>query len=211
MSCLANNSMKGEPSDFKLKYARILEILPSVADCAGERLILIGGTALAVFHLRHRLSVDLDFATNGNDDVSSKEKLKGCLSSKGVRAFRSRFSNQFVIQFSDTSIKVEILPPTFRVQTPEWHDLGGGTRMLVASIGDILCMKEHAYSERKEARDLFDLFCIMRANGGQADILPLIKKHGAPKNMERLEAMVFSRADFEEFNGLISDASKTGG
>ena len=142
--------MKG---DFALKYARILEILPSVAECTDGKLILVGGTALAIFHLKHRLSVDLDFATLGGDDAKAKEALKGCLSSKGVRAFRSRFSNQFVVHFEDTSIKVEVLPPSFKVKKAEWHSVGG-SRLLVASLGDILRMKEAAYAEREEARDL---------------------------------------------------------
>lgn len=198
--------MKG---DFALKYARILEILPSVAACTEGKLVLIGGTALAVFHLKHRLSVDLDFATLGGDDVRAKEALKGCLSAKGVRAFRSRFSNQFVMHFEDTSIKVEILPPSFKVEKPEWHGVGE-SRLLVASINDIFRMKNEAYAERKEARDLFDVMMILKSKGDS--LLPLasmVKKHGAPKNMERLEAMVFSKDDFEEFKKGVSNASKT--
>ncbi|HIH30614.1 TPA: nucleotidyl transferase AbiEii/AbiGii toxin family protein [Candidatus Micrarchaeota archaeon] len=198
--------MKG---NFALKYARILEILPSVAECTGGRLVLVGGTALAIFHLKHRLSVDLDFATLGSDDVQAKEALKGCLSAKGVRAFRSRFSNQFVIHFEDTSIKVEVLPPSFKVNKAEWHEVGG-SGLLVASLEDILRMKEGAYAERKEARDLFDVMLILKSTGEPLlRMRSMIKKNGAPKNMERLQAMVFSKADFEEFEGEVSDASKT--
>jgi len=113
--------MKG---DFEKKYERIVEFLPVIANCADGKIVLVGGTALAVFHLKHRLSVDLDFATLGQDDVNAKEALKGCLSAKGVRAFRSVFHNQFVIHFDDTSIKVEVLPPSFKVEKPEEHEVG---------------------------------------------------------------------------------------
>lgn len=199
--------MKG---DYTKKYGRILEILPSIADCTDGKLVLIGGTALAVFHLKHRLSVDLDFATLGQDDVDAKQALKGCLSAKGVRAFRSKFQNQFVIHFEDTSIKVEVLPPSFKVEKAEWHSVGK-SRMLVASLNDLLRMKETAYSERKEARDLFDIMAILKNEGTPtAQVTRLIKKHGAPKNMERLEAMVFRKEDFENFKKVVLDASKNG-
>ncbi len=199
--------MKG---DFALKYSRILEILPSVADCADGKIVLVGGTALAIFHLKHRLSVDLDFATLGTDDAGAKEALKGCLSAKGVRAFRSRFSNQFVVHFSDTSIKVEVLPPSFKVEKTEWHPVGG-SRLLVASLDDIFRMKIAAYGERKEARDLFDISAILESKGKSGmHVQDLIRKHGPPKNMERLEAMVFNKAGFEEFRKAVSNASKTG-
>ncbi len=199
--------MKG---DFAPKYARILDILPSIAECADGKLVLVGGTALAIFHLKHRLSVDLDFATLGDDDEAAKQALKGCLSAKGVRAFRSKFSNQFIIHFEDTSIKVEVLPPSFKVNKPEWREVGG-SRFLVASIEDILRMKETAYAERKEARDLFDIMFILKSRGEpHLRIRSMIKKHGAPKSMERLAAMVFSKEDFEEFGREVSDASKTG-
>ena len=99
---------------FQLKYQKILDIMPDIAECANKELILIGGTALSLFHLKHRISVDLDFIpikTNGNSDVTLKERLKGCISKKGYRAQRSAYTNQFTIQFEETSIKVEILIP----------------------------------------------------------------------------------------------------
>jgi predicted nucleotidyltransferase component of viral defense system len=198
--------MKG---DFGLKYARVLEILPAVAECTGGKLVLVGGTALAVFHLNHRISVDLDFATLGQDDVDAKAALKGCLSAKGVRAFRSVYRNQFVIHFSDTSIKVEILPPTFKVEKPEAHEIGS-SKLLVASVEDIFHMKLAAYAGRNEARDLFDVLAILKSKGKpNGTVQMLIKKHGAPRNMERLEALVPSKAAFEEFAKVVSDASKT--
>lgn len=198
--------MKG---DFDLKYARVLEILPAVAECTDGKLVLIGGTALAVFHLRHRISVDLDFATIGQDDVKAKEALKGCLSAKGVRAFRSVYHNQFVIHFDDTSIKVEILPPSFKVEKPEAHEMGG-SNLLVASMDDIYRMKLVAYSERKEARDLFDIISILKSRGKPNGVVDaLVKKHGMPRNMERLEALVPDKAAFEEFAKVVHHASKT--
>ncbi len=45
---------------FALKYGRIKQILNDVAGCAAQQLVLVGGTALALFYLHHRVSVDLD-------------------------------------------------------------------------------------------------------------------------------------------------------
>ena len=198
--------MKG---DFDLKYARVLEILPAVAECTDGKLVLIGGTALAVFHLKHRISVDLDFATFGSDDVKAKEALKGCLSAKGVRAFRSAYHNHFVIHLDDTSIKVEILPPSFKVEKPEAHEMGG-SKLLVASVDDIYRMKLVAYAGRKEARDLFDILSILKSRGKSNGVVDaLVEKHGAPRNMERLEVLVPDKAAFEEFANVVHHASKT--
>jgi len=83
--------------------------------------------------------------------------------------------------------------------------------MLVASLADIFRMKEDAYSERKEARDLFDILAILKSQGKPlAPVVQLIKKHGAPKNMERLERMVFRKEDFKEFETVVFNASKNG-
>ena len=86
---------------FNRKYKKVLEILPDVAACAQGKLVLVGGTALALFYLKHRVSVDLDFVPVEGDEVKLKEALKGCLTSKGYRTTPGAFKNQFVVQFED--------------------------------------------------------------------------------------------------------------
>ena len=141
------------------KYQRILESIEDIADATKEKLILVGGTALAIFYLNHRASQDLDFMPLKGDDAKMNEWFKGQLSKKGFKTLRSTYTNMFVVQFDDTSIKVELFFPTPKPAKIEKMPVGR-TTMLVASLDDLLTMKTHAYRERKEARDLYDVVSI---------------------------------------------------
>ncbi|MEM3555197.1 MAG: nucleotidyl transferase AbiEii/AbiGii toxin family protein [Candidatus Micrarchaeia archaeon] len=191
---------------FNRKYKKVLEILPDVAECAQGRLILVGGTALALFYLKHRVSVDLDFVPIAGDETKLKEELKGCLSKKGYRTVPGAFRNQFIIQFEDTSIKVEVFEPELKLKKLQEH-VFGGTKIRVASLEDILKMKLSAYRERNEARDLFDIFCILKGKGASAMVKKLIKKSGSPKGADTISAMAVNQEDAAAFQKVISDAS----
>lgn len=196
---------------FNTRYKKVLEILPDAAECAHSKLILVGGTALALFYLRHRISVDLDFVPVSGDEVKLKEKLKGCLTKNGYRTTVGAFKNQFIIQFEATSIKVEVFKPERKVTRAEEHVLSG-VKVKVASLNDILRMKVSAYSDRREARDAFDVFCILRSrNRGAGIVKKLILKSGPPENMDEVRNLALDNADVIEFERVISDAvSKTG-
>lgn len=202
---------------FGRKYKRVLEILPDVAECAQGKLVLVGGTALALFHLKHRVSVDLDFVPAngdcalgrsspppGGDDVKLKEGLKGCMTKKGYRTTPGRFKNQFVVQFEDTSIKVEIFIPGEKVKLAEGHAFGARA-VKVASIDDIFQMKIAAYKDRREARDLFDIFCVLQSRGaGFGMVKKLVSTSGMPKNIEDIKLMAVNPSDAAEFQKVIS-------
>jgi len=192
---------------FKRKYKKVLEILPDVAECAQGNLILVGGTALALFYLKHRVSVDLDFVPIAGDETKLKEELKGCLSKKDYRTTPGAFQNQFVVQFEDTSIKVEVFEPDRKIRKVQEH-IFGGAKIKVASLDDILQMKLSAYADRKEARDLFDLFCIIKAKTGSLGVVKkLISKSGMPKNIDDIGAMAMTLDDAAEFQKVVFDAS----
>lgn|SRR3989338_5140808 len=192
---------------FNRKYKKVLEILPDVAECAQGNLILVGGTALALFYLKHRVSVDLDFVPVGGDETKLKEALKGCLSKRGYRAITGAFQNQFVVQFEDTSIKVEVFEPERKIKLVE-EQVFGGAKIKVASLDDIFQMKQDAYSDRTEARDLFDIFCTLKEKGESFALLKkLISKSGAPKNTGDIAAMASKPEDAAEFEKAISNAS----
>jgi len=192
---------------FGRKYKRVLEILPDVAECAQGKLILVGGSALALFHLKHRVSIDLDFVPVAGDDIKLKEGLKGCMTKKGYRTIPGRFKNQFVVQFEDTSIKVEVFIPSREIKRVEEHEFGA--RMVnVASLEDILQMKIAAYKDRSEARDLFDIFCILKASdSGFGTVKKLVSACGMPKNSEDIEAMAVNQSDAAGLQKVILDAS----
>lgn len=188
------------------KYKKVLEVLPDVAECAHSELILVGGTALALFYLKHRISVDLDFVPVSGDEVKLKEELKGCITKSGYRTSVGAFKNQFIIQFEDTSIKVEVFKPTRRVKRTEEH-VFSGVKIKVASLDDILSMKIAAYADRREARDLFDIFCIARSKKENLVVVKrLVSKNGAPKNIGEARNLILNDPDAVEFEKVVSDA-----
>lgn len=189
------------------KYNKVLEVLPDVAECAHSELILVGGTALALFHLKHRISVDLDFVPASGDNVKHKEALKGCLTKGGYRTTVGAFKNQFVILFEGTGIKVEVFKPDRRIARAESR-IFGGVKIEVASLDDIFNMKLSAYSDRKEARDLFDIFSILKHKGeGFGALKRPITKNGAPKNMDEVRGLAANGADVDEFEKVISSVA----
>ncbi len=194
---------------FERKYRRVLEILPDLAQAAEDRLVLVGGTALAVFYLQHRTSVDVDFVPTKEPDYKMKEMLKGALSAKGYRTQRSAYANQFVVRFEDTAIKVEVFEPEYKIRKIERHEIRG-RELQVASMEDIFRMKKQAYKDRHAARDLFDLYCMARRDGnGEEIVWQMIKKSGSPERLEEFGYMVAKPADYEEFLKVIRSCSLT--
>ena len=191
------------------KYRRVLEILPDVAQGAGGKLILVGGTALALVYLHHRISIDLDFVPAKGRDHELKEMLKGALSSKGYQTQRSAYANQFVVQFEDASIKVEIFEPEYKIGKVEKYN-AEGSELPVASLPDIFEMKKIAYRERHASRDLFDIYHILKKKGANFSLLEeMLRKNGQPERLAELNDMLFSQADFEEFVSVVKKCSPT--
>ena len=189
---------------FQRKYRLATDILSDVADCAHGRLILVGGTALALFYLEHRVSVDLDFVPVSGDDAKEKEALKGCLSKKGYRTQRARFSNQFIVQSESTSVKVEVFTPEEKVRKTEKRILGG-RELMVASLDDLLRMKAEAYSNRRKSRDLFDVVAILQKEGRDLSLAEkLIAEHGRPDDSGELEQMDPDEAVLSSFRKVLA-------
>ncbi|MEW6329520.1 MAG: nucleotidyl transferase AbiEii/AbiGii toxin family protein [Candidatus Micrarchaeota archaeon] len=195
---------------FNRKYKKVLEVLPDVAGCSRGKLILVGGTALALFYLNHRVSVDMDFVPLEGSETRLKEELKGCMTKKGYRTTGGAYKNQFVVQFEDTSIKVEVFSPEHKLKRFE-ERVFGNAKIPVASIDDLLRLKIKAYENRREARDLFDVFCITKKRQDSEIVKRLISKYGMPKNIQEVESFVLKGQDFELFCKVIENASKTGG
>lgn len=192
---------------FFKKYSRILESIEDVAECVDGELILIGGTALALFYLKHRVSIDLDFVpVNQNTEDTAKEKLKGALSKKGYRTQRTTYANQFIVQFEDCSVKVEIFTPEREIKQIQEFSLGS-KKIKVASIEDLLAMKQDAYYQRLEARDLYDIvFLLKKLNRDPTSLIRLLLSYGKPKNISDLQNMV-SQSQFLIFEEVLKNAT----
>jgi predicted nucleotidyltransferase component of viral defense system len=189
---------------FERKYNLAKTILADVADCIDCRLILVGGTALAVFYLQHRVSVDLDFVPlSGEDVAAAKQALKGCMSTKGYTTQQARWRNQFIVQSETTSIKVEVFTPEEKVGKTEKR-VYGSKEILVASLDDLLKMKTLAFSQRGKARDLFDVVAILLKTGKSlSQAVELVKKRGIPDDVAELEQMAPDEKVIAEFKKVI--------
>lgn len=192
---------------FHRKYKRVLEVIADVAECADGKLILVGGTALALFYLRHRISLDLDFVPVGMDETGASRALKGCLSKKGYRATRGIYANQFVLQFQDTGIKIEVFEPETPVR--EYTEIRvGDAKLKVATVEEIFRMKIDTYIRRREARDIYDILFMMKEKGDFSQLAEILRS-GQPKNMETLGDLVDNKENYEFFVKVMKDASKT--
>lgn len=194
---------------FQKKYLRILESIEDIAECIEEKLILVGGTALALFYLNHRASVDLDFIPVEKDtEEKAKEKLKGAISKKGYKTIRTTYTNQFVIQFEDCSVKVEIFTPEEDIKVyNEFHV--GQQKIRVASLQDMLKMKLTIYEKRLEARDIYDIIFILKKLKQKEKIaIDLVKRCGKPKNIEELKNMV-TEVDYVYFEEVLKRVDTT--
>jgi len=192
------------------RYKKVLDILPDVAECTRGKLVLAGGTALALFHLEHRISIDLDFIPLHGKEERAKEALKGCLSRKGYRTTVGAYSNQFVVQFEDTGIKIEIFSPKHKIKGYIEFDVGS-SKMLVCSVDEILELKMESYADRKEAKDLFDVIFILKERAqGFGAVEKLLSETGPPVNMDYVRRIALGEEDYQYFVKVVEDASKTG-
>ncbi len=152
----------------------------------------------------------MDFIPVSGDEVKLKEMLKGCLTKHGYRTAPAAHWNQFVIHFEDTSIKIEIFTSQYKITKIEKFSFGINT-LLVASLEDILELKFLAYKNRKEARDLYDIFCILKNKNLDFDaIKTLVKETGPPVNEEELEKLVIDTDSYEAYEEVVKNVSKAG-
>ena len=188
------------------KYLRVMEILPDVAQCTNGKLVLVGGTALTLFYLNHRISVDLDFNPIIGNDKKLKEELKGCLTKSGYRTIAGNYENQFIVQFENTSIKIEIFEPDPEEKVKHVEErIFAGAKVNAASLKDLLRMKVKTYGKRKEVRDLFDIFYIIKKGDRDFGLInELISKSGLPSEIDKISELAFNSEDVLEFKKVIS-------
>jgi hypothetical protein len=124
---------------------------------------LTGGTALAEFHLGHRLSFDLDLFTGEAGLVAPMsrqvDQLDGRHGLQVTAARRFASYAEFVVAQADEQVKVDLaLDAPFHFQPPEPSDAG----VWVNSYEDLKVDKVLAYYGRAEPRDAVDLYFLLR-------------------------------------------------
>ncbi|MBI4065561.1 nucleotidyl transferase AbiEii/AbiGii toxin family protein [Candidatus Gottesmanbacteria bacterium] len=127
---------------------------------------LTGGTALTAFHLRHRLSEDLDFFTESEVSLPDlrlffANNLKR-LNIKDIKEQEHPGMVFFYLTFMDnTTLKVDFV--NFPYRPVEQGTLVKGLR--IDSVFDIALNKLYTLSDRLRARDYVDLYCILTFQG----------------------------------------------
>lgn len=190
-----------------LKQKRVIELLPFIAKCIQGRAVLIGGTALALFHLNHRISIDIDLAVE-KDDVELSRELKGCLSKIGFTTKPTAYKNVFTVNFEETAVRVEVFIPEIKIKQPK-DVVVSGAALKVGSLDDLFELKLLAYKNRKAVRDLFDIWSLLKAmKTPPKTLVTILKENSLPvENTAELKTMGVSDEEIKKFLEAIKNAS----
>ena len=138
----------------------------------GQLFFLTGGTALAAYHLHHRLSVDLDLFTLG--DLALREtdvlipQLAADLGCRIGRARRTEHFRQFLLEpEAGESLQIDLVRD-FGPQYGEHIKMGD---IVVDSMENIGANKLTAILGRTEPKDFVDLYFILHAGYDFDDLL----------------------------------------
>ncbi len=136
------------------------EIWPQLAAAPRLRLVLYGGTAVAL-HLGHRVSVDFDFF---GDAPLDKHRIEQSF------AF---MAGATTVQEADNTLVVIATLPSGAVKVSFFGGIGigrindplqtEGATLLVASLEDLLVTKLKAILDRAEAKDYRDISALLSA------------------------------------------------
>jgi hypothetical protein len=136
------------------------EIWPQLAPATRLSFVLYGGTAVALY-LGHRISVDFDFFRSAP------------LDKKEIESAFAFMRDAQIIQESDNTLVVLAPMPSGAVKLSFFGGLAIGrinepcqtkdTKLLVASMDDLLATKLKAILDRAEAKDYQDISAILSA------------------------------------------------
>ena len=143
------------------KSQKNILVLLSEEKLIAESFYLTGGTALAEFYLKHRLSEDLDFFSEKEFDpifVSSVlKKIKDKAGVKKVNFEQSFNRNLFFLELGNETIKTEFTYfPFGRIESK--NKFGN---LYIDSLIDIAVNKIFTIYQKPRSRDFIDLYCIL--------------------------------------------------
>jgi predicted nucleotidyltransferase component of viral defense system len=152
---------------------KILELI-SNDKMMSEFFYLTGGTALAEFYLRHRLSEDLDFFSerefNPQDVYTFLTTLKKLIGLKKIAYEQSFNRNLFFLHLNKEIIKTEFTYFPF----PRIEKKLKQNRLYIDSLQDIAINKIFTIYQKPRSRDFIDLYYIIKEK--KYAINDLIKK-----------------------------------
>lgn len=145
-----------------------------------DNFYLTGGTALAEFYLKHRLSEDLDFFSENEFNPQSISvffgKIKRCAKIKKVEFHQSFNRNLFFLDLTDgDKIKTEFTYfPFERIDKKKKME-----NLHIDSLLDIAVNKAFTIYQNPRSRDFIDLYFILKnppAGGKNLSLDGLVKK-----------------------------------
>jgi hypothetical protein len=150
---------------------------------------LSGGTALCAFHLRHRVSDDLDFFSELEVPVEAVLDFLGGLN-MGAPDYHHLFDRRIFLlrEARGAALKVEFTRYPF-ARCEAGLEIDG---IRVDSLRDILANKLLALTERSEPKDFVDLYAGLRAPGAPA-FDPLVADAEAKFGVRGVREMLRSR------------------
>lgn len=188
---------------------RILEAINSDAVIT-DNFYLTGGTALAGFYLKHRLSEDLDFFSEQEFDASSIsvffQKNKKNLEVQSVDFQQSFNRNLFFLHLKNEVIKTEFTYFPFpRIDTAQRFK-----NISLDSIIDIAVNKLFTIYQQTRARDYIDLYFIVKKYHFSIDELVQKAKMKFDWHIDYLQlGTQFTRAsDVSDYPRMVEDVSE---
>ncbi len=138
----------------------------------GQQFYLTGGTALAAFHLHHRMSIDLDLFTL--DDLALREAdllLPQLAADAGCRLGATRRTEHYREVFLEPPAADPLKIDLVRDFGPQYGEHLKVSQVIVDSIENIGANKVTAILGRTEPKDFVDLYFILRAGYDFDDLL----------------------------------------
>jgi hypothetical protein len=148
-----------EPIILTRDQRTVIKLLPKYPEL-NKRFYLSGGTALSGYYLRHRMSDDLDFFTDGEVPLTSvtqfMQEVKNAVHATKLDYEHLYDRHIFTIQTRPT-LKVEFAKYAF----PRLAPLQKKDGILIDSLLDIAVNKLFALFDRNEPKDFVDLYFLL--------------------------------------------------
>ena len=161
-----------------------------------------GGTMLSFVYLKHRLSADLDFFSETsfgyNDVIEFVSKLKTALNLSKIEGKKVFDRHEFFLTNSE-NVRLEFVFYNFPALKPrkKWEGI------FIDSLDDVAANKTMAFFDRNDAKDLFDLyFLIKKEKFTPQKLLKLVEKKF---NVKFSESAFWSESfkSFEKLGNLM--------
>lgn len=176
--------MKWHPEALAPSQKLALRDLGGIAEARG--FYLAGGTAVALY-LGHRLSVDLDWFTDGR--IEDESRLAGQLREAAPRLAVEKLSRQ-ALNCSVRNVRCSFIALPYRLMRPTLELPGFGCR--IAALDDLAAMKLAAVAQRGARKDFIDVFALAREHRPLGELVRLYeRRHGFAGSAHLMNALVY--------------------